>query len=84
MDLTTKFDKGQFVFTIDKDEIVKLPVDKIEVIFERKARIKYVLLKYKAVNFGDPDFTVIKDEEECFKTLDDLVKYYELKINLKK
>jgi hypothetical protein len=84
MDLTTKFDKGQLVFTIDRDEIVKFQVEKIEVVFEQKARIKYVLLRHRAVNFGDPDSVITKSEDECFKTLGELIVFYDQKLNKNK
>lgn len=80
MKIETKFDIGEKVVTIDNNAIVTLPVQEIEYQSVFKS-IKYTLLKYKAVNFGDKDGTVIKSENECFKSITELTKYYKLKQN---
>lgn len=84
MKIETKFDNGEFVFTIDSGEIVRLPIIKIEASCESSTRIKYTLLKCKALNFGDPDSVIVKIEGECFKSLSDMLEYYDQRFNKNK
>lgn len=78
MKIETKFEIDEKVVTIDNNSIVILPVIGIEYVFKR---IRYTLLKYKAVNFGDKNGVTIKDEDECFKSIKELAEYYENKQN---
>ena len=78
--IETKFDIDESVVTIDRDEIIVLTVQSLEYSSVYNS-VKYTLLKYKSINFGDKDTTVVKSENECFKSLDELVEYYGSKQN---
>ena len=81
MEIKTRFDEGQHVVTINNDSIVQLPIQKLEYSSAYK-RTRYTLLVSKGVNFGDPDSTIIKDQDECFETIKELAEHYQDKLKL--
>lgn len=80
MKIETKFNVGEEVFTIENNGIQKFPVKDIQVHVTAFTKIRYALLKSRSVNFGDNDSVTTKDEEECFKSLNDMIEYYNQKI----
>lgn len=69
MNIITKYNVGDEVFTIDNDEIVKLPVESIDVKMTKGyTRIEYTLLIREGSGM-DEKKVVIRGEESCFSTL---------------
>lgn len=81
MEIKTRFDVGQQVVTINKDSIVQLPIKELEYSSAHK-RTRYTLLVSKAVNFGDPDSTIVKDQDECFESIAELATHYQDKLKI--
>lgn len=79
MKIETKFSVGEIITTIEHDSIKQFPITEIQIYVTGKIKIRYVLLKSKAINFGDNDSVVTKDEDECFKSLRELYEYYQQK-----
>lgn len=80
MTITTKFDGGQEVFVIDNNEVKKMPIVSIET---RNKDVSYTLLKQKAFSMMDKDVTIVRDEENCFSTIDQLADFYKVETNSK-
>lgn len=78
MKVETRFDKGDFVFVIDEDEIVKVPVHAVDV---RNGAISYELLKKEGKLLGDKNSYITKSEENCFGTVMDLAFRYGSKLD---
>jgi hypothetical protein len=81
MTIETRFNKGETVFFIENNAIVSFPVRGIEYrggheVIQKNGTITYSFLTSKAPTSLDKDRIVYKNENECFKSIDELANFY--------
>tara|TARA_Y100000588_G_C14170700_1_gene889022 strand:+ start:459 stop:704 length:246 start_codon:yes stop_codon:yes gene_type:complete len=74
MKIETKFNKGDKVWTIENDEIVQFPVQDVQY---KYGSVSYELETYKSQTIGlDKDRSIMRNEEECFGSIQDLADHF--------
>lgn len=74
MKIETKFDVGENAVIINNNRIITIPVHSIS--YTNKT-IHYEFITSKALSMMDRDEIIYRDEEDCFKSINELTKYYE-------
>lgn len=74
MKIETKFNVGENAVIINDNRIAIFPVHGITY---TNRTIHYEFIVSKALSMMDKDKIIYRDEEDCFKSIDELVKYYE-------
>ena len=80
MKIDTRFNVNDIVVTINYDKVTALQIESISCIKTKNyLAIRYTLLVSKGISFDSKDVTVVKDENECFKSVQDLADFYKSK-----
>jgi len=80
MKIDTKFNVGDKVVTINYNVITTLEISAIECNKTKNYLIiRYILLVSKSIDLSSKDLTVVKDERECFKSVQEIADFYKSK-----
>ncbi|WP_286747847.1 hypothetical protein [Roseivirga sp. UBA1976] len=74
MKIETKFNKGDKVWTIENNQIVQFPIQDVQY---KYGAVSYELQTHKSQTIGlDKDRSIIRNEKECFGSIQDLADYF--------
>jgi len=77
MKIETRFNVGDNVVTINYDRITTLQIVAIECYKTKNyLNIKYTLLVSKSIDLSSKDLIVVKDERECFESIQEQADFY--------
>lgn len=73
MIIETRFEIGEKVVLINHDKIITLPVKDIEYL---NGKVRYSFCETKATTSLDKDRIIYRDEEDIFRSINQLADYY--------